>query len=104
MKKLNRSNIGYEHNELDAAAKRLRRDGYYSAAEDYEGRSEEEQAVYVELNSLGEYVRSQAAADRRDSWRLGADLVDHLISHGWTPPEFLAARITEESTEGDTIK
>lgn len=95
MKKLNRKNIGYEHNELSQTARRLNQDGHHQLADGYEAASRAEQEVYTDLNNLGKAVRGAVSATGpgRDSWSLGADVVDWLLDNDWTPPKTLAHRI-----------
>ncbi|MDL9944209.1 hypothetical protein QSJ19_01150 [Gordonia sp. ABSL11-1] len=89
--KLNRKNLGYEHNQLAEVARRLERDGN-AAALDYRVRADEAQKVYEHISNLGYLVDQLRTRGMRTD--VGADLIDWLLAHDWTPPTYLPT--TEE--------
>lgn len=98
--KINRKNIGYEHNQLLDVAQRLIADGA-PLGQEYKVRYVEEQNLYDHLTDLGKYARRDAGSfvNGQEDWKWGADIADWLMARGWQPTSLLESRVLREEVE-----
>lgn len=85
MRRVHVPGLGYIHNALADFAKRLKDDGFWEIAAEYELQAVVAQEVYSHIAELGRYTHNGAMTyDSR-----GVELANKLMEMGWAPPEFI---------------
>lgn len=94
MKVLDAPDLGYEHNWLAEMEDRLKRDGYPIVADAYRARALKAQEIYDHVSSLGQFTNSMSPGT---FVARGENLVNELLSKGWTPPKCIPTKDVGEA-------